>query len=231
MEIGNNLKQIRKQHNLTLEQLANALNKISGGEMNFNKGRISKWENGKEEPRLSSVKLISDFYGINIDSLYTNNISKNSITSIYNQLDKPRQSKVYSFAELQLEEQNKIIEFPKKINVLGQTAAGAPVSYGDPDIEEKEFKTVPKGAQYALNVKGDSMEPLIPNGSIIFYKEQQNVESGEIAILEIDGDGVTCKKVYFNYEDNKIILRSLNDKYEDIELDGNQVRVIGKVVL
>lgn len=231
MEIGKNLKRIRKQHKLTLEQLANGLNKISEGEMNFNKGRISKWENGKEEPRLSSVKLIADFYGINIDSLYTNEVSKNNITTIYNQLNKPRKEKVYNFAEHQLEEQNKIVEFPEKINVLGQTAAGSPVDYGDPDIEEKEFKSVPKGAQYALNVKGDSMEPLIKDGSIVFYKEQPNVESGEIAIVEVDGDGVTCKKVKLDYDHDKIILQSLNNKYDDLELEGNQVRIIGKVVL
>lgn len=225
--IGERIRTLRENKNITQTELA----EIVGAKTYTT---ISKWESDDNFPKGKDIKVLADFFNVTSDyllGLNEENISKNSITSIYNQLDKPRQNKVYSFAELQLEEQNKIIEFPKKINVLGQTAAGAPVSYGDPDIEEKEFKTVPKGAQYALNVKGDSMEPLIPNGSIIFYKEQQNVESGEIAILEIDGDGVTCKKVYFNYEDNKIILRSLNDKYEDIELDGNQVRVIGKVVL
>lgn len=226
MEIGENLKHIRKQHKLTLEQLAKALNEISDGEMNFNKGRISKWENGIEEPRLSSVKLIADFYGINIDSLYTKEISKNNITSIYNQLEKNRQQKVYNFAERQLEKQNET----KIVHIYGKTAAGEPLTYGDDVIEEREVKYVPKQAECALVVQGDSMEPEIKDGSIVFYKQQENIENGEIAIVEIDGDGVTCKKVKFDYDNDKIILQSLNDKYKDVELNGNQVRIIGKVV-
>jgi len=73
----------------------------------FNKGRMSKWENGKEEPRLSSVKSIADFYGINIDSFYLDEETKSSsISTIYNQLEQPRQKKVYNYAEDQLEKQN-----------------------------------------------------------------------------------------------------------------------------
>lgn len=220
-EIVNLITSIRKEKNISISEL--------GRRVNMPKSTLSRYLN---KSRQFPLDRVSDFARVlNVSSEYILGVFPTDITSIYNQLDENRKAKVYSFAELQLEEQNKIIEFPKKINVLGQTAAGSPVDYGDSDIEEKEFKTVPKGAQYALNVKGDSMTPLIPDGSIVFYKEQQNVENGEIAIVEVDGDGVTCKKVCFNYENNKIILRSLNDKYEDVELNGNQVRIIGKVVL
>ena len=61
-------------------------------------------------------------------------------------------------------------------------------------------------------------------------QQQDDVENGEIAVVEIDGNGVTLKKVYFNYDDETVILRSLNDKYEDRVLHPDEVRIIGKVV-
>lgn len=220
-------------------------------ELNIKMGKstLSQYVNGIQSPDQDRIYLLSKTLGVSEpwlmgypvpkermpekerNDINKNNSKINDISKIYNQLEKSRQKNVYLFAENQLEEQNKIIELPKKINLLGQTAAGAPIDYGDPEIEEKEFKTIPNGAQYALNVKGDSMEPLIKDGSIVFYKEQPSVETGEIAIIEIEGNGVTCKKVKFDYDNRLIILQSTNNKYDDLVLNDDQVRIIGKVVL
>lgn len=225
----NRLKDRRLELGLTLEEV--------GDIVGVGKSTVRKWENGIIE-NMKRDKIVLLAKALKVSPVFVMNAEEDEsyslvkrITNVSERLSDDRKEKVYNFAEHQLEEQNKIVEFPEKINVLGQTAAGSPVDYGDPDIEEKEFKSVPKGAQYALNVKGDSMEPLIKDGSIVFYKEQPNVESGEIAIVEVDGDGVTCKKVKLDYDHDKIILQSLNNKYDDLELEGNQVRIIGKVVL
>ncbi|MGX7141406.1 LexA family protein [Facklamia languida] len=152
--------------------------------------------------------------------------SNADISVIYSQLQPPRQRKVYNFAEHQLDEQNGIEE-ETEIYLYGQTAAGAPISYGDTSYETISAN-VPKGADGALLVRGDSMQPLIENSSIIFYKKQPVVENGEIAIVELNGSEVTCKKFYFDGE--KAILRSINDKYEDIVVDGD-IRIVGKVII
>lgn len=203
---------------------------------NLGKSSISDWLSGRYEAKQDKVFIIAK--ALNVSEAWLMGLDVpmekekgNDILSIYNKLEQKNKHKVYSFAKRQLEKQNEAIKYPNIINVIGQTAAGSPVSYGDDCNEEREFKTIPKGAQYALNVKGDSMEPLIMDGSIVFYKEQPNVESGEIAIIEVDGDAVTCKKVVFNYEDNKVVLKSINKNYEDVILSGDQVRIIGKVVI
>ena len=69
MNIGMRLKQLRKNRGYTLEILAELLNKKYPGELSFNKGLLSKWENGRTEPRLSSVRMLADFYNISIDEL------------------------------------------------------------------------------------------------------------------------------------------------------------------
>ena len=65
--IGNKIRELRKKHNLTLNELANNLNNRYPDTMNFNKGKISKWENDKEEPRLSSVRVLADYFDVPLD--------------------------------------------------------------------------------------------------------------------------------------------------------------------
>ncbi|WP_251869919.1 helix-turn-helix domain-containing protein [Enterococcus italicus] len=225
--IGDKMKKLRLAHKLTLEELAAMLNKKYPDTVNFNKGKLSKWENGKEEPKLSSIRILADFYNIKIDDFYIDSSTvSSSIETIYNKLEPPRQVKVYNFAKHQLEEQK-----GKKVHLYGATAANPQeLSYGDTIYDETIETNVPKNADCALVVQGDSMEPEYKNGEIVFYKSQPVVENGEMAIVEINGDGVTLKKVYFNYDEDKVILRSLNNKYADRELNPDQVRILGKVV-
>lgn len=117
--LGNNIKKLRTEHKLTLEQLAETLNRSYPGTINFNKGKLSKWENNKEEPKLSSIRIIADFFNVTVDDLSSDNFETTlpSISSIYDRLNKERRKKVYSFAKEQLEEQNnKIVSLPKKEN-------------------------------------------------------------------------------------------------------------------
>lgn len=219
------LKQRRKELGLTLEEI--------GDIVGVGKSTVRKWENGQiDNMKRDKIALLAKALHISpLDIIYDMESSKvdPDITTIYNQLEPPRQKKVYSFAKQELEEQkDNVVNFP----VPGATAAGtSPIAYGDIDVEEKEFTYIPRGADIALNVKGDSMEPLISDGSIVFYKSQPNVENGEIAIVEIEGDGVTCKRVKFDYDNEKIILQSENDKYEDMVFNNEQIRILGKVLL
>lgn len=99
------MKALRLEKKFTLEELADALNKRYPNTVNFNKGKLSKWENEKEEPKLSSIRILADFYNIRIDDFYTEKLVSSSIEKIYNQLSPPRQKKVYNFANQELEEQ------------------------------------------------------------------------------------------------------------------------------
>ena len=216
------LKSRRLELGMTLEDV--------GDYVGVGKSTVRKWENGMiDNMKRDKIALLAKALKISpmeiIFDTYDQSESAD-ILSIYNKLESPRQRKVYTFAEHQLDEQNGIEE-ETEIYLYGQTAAGAPISYGDTSYETISAN-VPKGADGALLVRGDSMEPLIENSSIIFYKKQPVVENGEIAIVELNGSEVTCKKFYFDGE--KAILRSINDKYEDIVVE-NEIRIVGKVIL
>lgn len=219
--LGKRIRILRERKNWTQTELSQEL-----GMKTYT--TVSKWESDENFPKGKDLKKLAELFGVSSDYLLgLSTVSKqDDISTIYNQLVPPRQEKVYNFAERQLEEQNR-----KVVPLFGTTAANpTELSYGDINMEDTIEINVPKKAECALVVKGDSMEPEYQNGDIVFYKSQPAVENGEMAIVEIDDDGVTLKKVYYNYDDDKVVLRSLNGKYEDRELEPERVRILGKVV-
>lgn len=244
--LGSVIKDARKKKKLTQEQLS----KLTG----YSQNTISNHENGNRSLDEDNIKTYATALDLTPDDLFEALDIKNSLENkmmiidkkqtkidnlldLYSQLEESRQTKVYNFAEQQLEEQNRgnVVHFPKKEKlptIKNSASAANPTElvYGDTVVEEEEFERVPNNADFAVPIIGDSMEPVIRNGQFVFVKEQPDVEDGEIAIVEIDGDGVTCKEVYKDYENQTIILRSINKLYEDRVVSPEQIRIIGKVV-
>lgn len=192
--------------------------------------------------KLDNVIKIADGLGMKPEDLLTldNSELNTSIETIYNKLQAPRQKIVYKCAEEQLREQESTVEDnvvpfpPKKLTTGRATAAGNPIDGAteDNNISTTVFNQmdVPSGADEIVTVAGDSMEPTYPEGSQIFVHWQPEIEQGEVAIVAIKDEGVTCKKVYYDQENGKIILRSINENYEDRVLNAEDVRVIGRVI-
>lgn len=222
---GQMIDYFRKQNNLTMEELGQKLGKATSS--------ISRWVSGERYPKIEEIEQIAIFFNTDIYTLifgfnYNEN-SKSNILTVYNQLTDIRKHKVYSYAHPQLDEQNSNLNKKRSIYVVGTSAAGEPIEYGDFDSEMIQTD-VPAKADKAIHIKGDSMEPKIANNSIIFYHEQPTLEIGEIGIFEINGSAVTCKKYYVDYNSKKIILKSINPKYEPMYFAKDQVRILGKVV-
>ena len=223
---GQMIDYFRRQNNLTMEELGQKLGKATSS--------ISRWVSGERYPKIEEIEQIAIFFNTDIYTLifgfnYNEN-SKSNILTVYNQLTDIRKHKVYSYAQQQLDEQNNCLNEKRSIYVVGTSAAGEPIEYGDLDAELIDLSNIPAKADKAIHIKGDSMEPKIASNSIIFYHEQPTLEIGEIGIFEINGSAVTCKKYYVNYESKKIILKSINPKYEPMYFARDQVRILGKVV-
>ncbi|MCT7783424.1 MAG: XRE family transcriptional regulator [Lactobacillus iners] len=192
---------------------------------------VSDWINAKTYPRIDKIEILANYFNIKKSDLVEKQTDKQiDISPVYNQLTDIRKHKVYSYAQQQLDEQNSNLNEKRSIYLVGSSAAGLPLDYGDLDAELIDLSNIPKKADKAIHIKGDSMEPKIANNSIIFYHEQPTLEIGEIGIFEINGSAVTCKKYYVDYESKKIVLKSINPKYEPMYFAGDQVRILGKVV-
>lgn len=217
MNIGKRMKDRRKQLGLTADQVAEKLNVSRASIFRYEKGDIEKFP-------LDSLTPLAEALQTTPEELMGWH-SEADISIIYNQLNDLRQTKVYNFAEYQLKEQN-------QVRLYGSVAANPEaLAYADDTYHDDYVtKDVPKNADGALVVAGNSMEPDYKNGSIVFYKKQSNVENGELAVVDVDGDGATFKQVMFDYDSEKIILKSLNKDYPNREIEGNRVRIIGKVL-
>ena len=80
------------------------------------------------------------------------------------------------------------------------------------------------GADYALRVSGNSMEPKFTEGDILLVKRQNAVDIGDLGIFVADGEG------YFKRFTGKS-LRSYNPAYQDIPISNfAEFRCCGKVI-
>ena len=196
------------------------------------KSSISRYFNKSRQLPINKINLFADTLGVSSEYLLGIKISNNDLLDIYNKLDSKRQAKVYEFASHQLDEQNGIQEEKVVYLVRGrQSAAGSMIHVDDVDAEMGVLPSsiVPNGANELVKITGDSMEPLIKKGSEVYLRYQPTVEDGEIAIVRVEDEGVTCK---YLYRDGKnVILKSENPEYEDIVVDAEKVSVIGKVLL
>ena len=117
-----------------------------------------------------------------------------------------------------------------KVPLLGAIACGAPI-LADEHIEE--YVDIPKHihADFALTCKGDSMiNARIFDGDIVYIRQQDSVENGEIAAVLIDSEA-TLKRVKL-YGDH-ISLEPWNPMYKPLVFwneEMNDVRILGKAV-
>lgn len=123
-----------------------------------------------------------------------------------------------------------------RIPILGRVVAGIPLE-AITDIEGYEEIT-PKmaslGEYFALRIKGHSMEPQILDNDVVICKCQSDVESGDIAIILVNGDEATCKQIKKSQEGVTLIgfnpLVYPPHFYSNKEIETLPVNVIGKVV-
>ena len=239
--IGNKIKELRKSHNLTLEELADILNKEYPDTINFNKGKISKWENDREEPRLSSVKILADYFDVPLDYFNGIDIDQAEILTIFNQLDEDRQANVIDYATVLLNEQismktSTVLEKYKDDDYIidyveGLVAAGHGTFQEDNLHMEVRLRAedVPESYDTIAKVAGDSREPLIEDNDLLFIKVTSQVDINSIGIFQINGKNFV-KKLKRDY-DGSWYLQSLNSGYEEIHLSENDdIRTIGEVV-
>ncbi len=169
-------------------------------------GAVSTWERGTAEPRMGAIQRMSDYF----------NISKSEIVD--------DTESIFGKAT------------GVSIPIVSTIVAGLPAdAYEDPlGYEEISFELAKTGDFVCLKVKGDSMTPIIQEGDIVVVKQQNDVESGDIAVVRVNGDEATLKKV--QKSPDGITLIAYNPAvyephfYSNKEIEELPVEVDGKVV-
>ena len=203
MDIGKMINQRRTELKLTLEQLGQAVG--------VGKSTVKKWEDGYiSNMRRDKIALLAKVLKMNPVSFITGEFK---------------------------EEEDQAIPLPQT-NVFmrpvydsisagfGAVAQDVPVDY------MPTYITCPseQDKYIWINVHGDSMSPMIDDGSKILVKKQSSVDSGQIAAVLVDDEEAVVKKVIYN--DNTVELHSVNPYYPPRVFKNNdvtRVQILGLV--
>jgi repressor LexA len=122
-----------------------------------------------------------------------------------------------------------------KIPVYGRVAAGIPLEAIEDVID---FEEIPQHwdnsyEYFALKITGDSMQPRMYSGDVIIIRRQDDIESGDIGVVLINGQDATVKKVLKS--DAGITLQPLNYNYQPVFYTNQDaielpVKILGKVI-
>jgi repressor LexA len=177
-------------------------------------------------------------------------ISRSSIAKIEAGVNDLTQSKIMEFADALMTTPEYLMGFDEakfgvteckiskgvKIPVLGRVAAGMPIEAVEDieDYEEIPEAMAARGDFFALRIQGKSMEPKFSDGDVVIVRKQDDIDSGEIGVVIVNGSDATVKKVM--KQENGIMLVATNQvvyppKYYDRKaIEELPVRIIGRVV-
>ena len=163
------------------------------------------WCNGNIYPRIDKIELLANYF----------DIKKSDLVENKEKIDKLG---------------NKVINIP----LLGTVKAGYDYLAQENwlGIVEVDSKLAEGNDLFALNVKGDSMSPVLLEGDIIIVKRQSDFENGDIVVALINGDEATVKKG--KKSETSILLQPLNSSYEPLiftyeEMENIPVNILGIV--
>jgi len=153
----------------------------------------------------------------------------------------PRIDKIEMMANHWNIEKADLVEEPKRkkvkfeVAVLGRVVAGYPIEAVENiiDYEEISESMARTGEFFALQVTGDSMQPRFAEGDVVIVRKQEDVDNGDIAIMMVNGNDATIKKV--RKHEWGIDLIPLNPAYDIMTYSNKDiaelpVRCLGKVV-
>lgn len=180
-----------------------------GRQLKISPSAIGMYEQGRRTPDIPILKKMSAFFDVSIDYLLGNSIAK---------------------------EANQKVGRGVRIPVLGRVVAGIPIEAVEEilDYEEITPELAATGEFFALQVRGDSMLPKLEEGDVVIVKKQEDVETGDIAIVLVNGDEATIKQI--KKVDGGIMLYGFNpDVYEphfysNQQIEELPVRILGKVI-
>ena len=118
-----------------------------------------------------------------------------------------------------------------EISVLGSIAAGTPIEAIQQEVDRVALpeSLENNGEHYGLKVKGDSMiEAGINDGDTVIVKKTNNIDSGQIAVVLIDDQEATLKRI--RKKGNTIALEAANRNFGTKIYAASRIKIQGKLV-
>ena len=229
MSHGETLANLRKGKGYTQDEVVEYINKYSV--KSYTRQMVSHWEKGVAMPTVEQFLLLCELYSVKdiqktfrgIDTDFQNLSRLNSLgkMKVEEYISVLLGNSLYSIsANTDIVQQRKYMRLYYIPVAAGLGSFLDSDSYEDIEIDD----TVPSDADFAVKVSGDSMLPRFIDGQIVFIKEQQTLNVGEIGIFSMNGDAYIKKLGNGEFV-------SINPQYEPIRFsEHDSVYIFGKVV-
>lgn len=173
-------------------------------ELFISQAAYSKYEVGTSSPNPETLARLTDVLGVSVDYLVGNGAGPKRLGYI-------------------------------RIPVLSRVAAGIPIDAIEDIIDWEDISAAAAGdgEYFGLQIKGHSMEPKISDGDIVIVRRQPDVDSGDIAVVLVNGDDATVKRV--KKTPQGVTLIPSNPAYDPMyytnaEIKSLPVKILGRVV-
>ena len=186
--------------------------------------------------RLAIFFRIAKTLGTSVESLVFDNedgdtpAEAKKVLELYSLLDSRGRNTVLSL--LEKEADNSLSDQRRSIPVYeAPAAAGTGIEILTEETQEAPVQEdTPAGdGIFAIRIAGDSMEPLIGNGDLVYVEKCEELRNGEIGIFVLNGESL-CKK--YSVKEDGTYLVSLNPNYKPIHvLESDRLFLVGRVIL
>ena len=224
----------------------------------LNYSTYANYESGFREPNSEVLQILAQYFGVSLDFLLgvTENRKKaediavltadeHELITMYRKLDNHGREVV---DVVLLKEHERISFLPSAdteqgeeedwvvLNVFQQKASAGLGSYlsddSDDDFEVMRFMATPisQRADFCVKIKGESMEPKICDGDIVFVKAVPKVDIDNVGIFVYEGEAF-CKRLRLDTKKGTLYLESLNKAYAARYITNpDSLRTVGLVI-
>lgn len=240
MSFGQRLRSRRKDLGMSQGELAKALG--------VSLSAVSNYENGLNTMREDVLLRLFKVLDIDPNYLYQDSLPGNSFSCSvdeealvrkYRSLHTAGQQAVHAVVDalaIGLAEQEAAP--PEELRQIPLYRSPAAAGYASPvfgdDFDYIEVTgEVPQGAEFAVHIQGDSMQPYIQDGDVV-YVNRDPLISGDVGIFCVDGE-MLCKQ-YYKDPLGIVYLFSLNRRRADADVllprdSGRTMVCFGRVLL
>lgn len=229
MQIGNNLKLLRKRLKKSQEEVAQ--------DLSLTRSTYSGYENGVAQPNLEGLIAFSDYYKVPIDELVRKDFENLSELE-WERMDKGlyadvKGQKLRVLSTVVDQNEEELIEL-----ISLKASAGYTSGYADPEY----LKVLPtfylpflsKNKKYrSFPIKGDSMPPVVEGSYVVaeYIQNWMTIRSGTPCIVVTKDDGIVFKVVHNLLDTSQSFqLCSTNTYYKPYVVHANDILEIWKFV-
>ena len=237
--IGENIKKLREGREWTQLQLSKMLH--------CSKQTVSNYESGRRAPDIDTINKLAELFNVSTDVI----LAKPKTVQIFappmpsdfsRQLSGMLEDIINERVSEHLNDRIRQNALPGldtmpyapprvRVPIIGSVRCGSgglaleePQGYEGADVANAED-------YFWLRATGDSMEPDVREGDLVLIHKQPEVESGELAVVVVDGEEGMLKRVIL--KPGAVILQSANPAHPPrvfIGAEAQLVRIAGKAV-